>query len=87
MKAHWTTFEGKEQFEVLRKKASQLGSVYRQMHEAAYFGYDADYNKYVAYRISDNTKEDEEYYYQDATYLPYTEYLDYLDNCIAERHV
>jgi len=82
MRTHYTTFEGKEQFDLLRDKASQLAGVSSYYDRETFFGFDRMDGRYVSY---DLTGYDVIGYYQGATYLPYTEYITYLDNCIKER--
>lgn len=83
MKAHYTKFETEEQFNELAEKAGQLGKVDVYWDGDNVFGFDQDIPCFMAYGVNDETVVSE--YYQSATYLPYTEYLEYLDNCIKEK--
>ena len=82
MKAHYTTFEGKEQFDVLRDKACQLGDVCDYIEGETFFGLDTQHGSYISYDLIGHKVSG---YYQEATYLPYNEYLDYLDRCIKDK--
>jgi hypothetical protein len=83
MKAHYTTFKGEEQFEVLRDKARQLGGVAGYWDGDNYFGFNSKMPMFISYYLEKDMSTSE--WYQEATYLPYTEYLDYLDKCIKEK--
>ena len=83
MNAHYTTFEGKKQFDVLREKANLLGRVVNFWPRDNYFGYNINIQTFIPYEFLEGMVMSA--YYQEATYLPYNEYLDYLDRCIKDK--
>ena len=81
MKAHYTRFETEKQFNELAEKAGHLGDVSNYCKGETFFGFDRLDGCYASY---DLIGYDVLGYYQSATYLPYTEYLEYLDKCIEK---
>lgn len=80
MKAHYTKFETEEQFKKLVAKAVKLGMVnIGPAGKSLYFGYDKGDRLFNTYFRSNYLTGAPVF---NGTYLPYEQYLDYLDKCI-----
>jgi len=82
MKAHWTKFTTDKQLIELLSKATELDSFGEITFEDNAFGFASYENLFVTKHITglDGYWD----YGGQATYLPYTEYLEYLDRCIND---